>query len=683
MKMKLKKVFIQLNRNSLFLIAKILVLTGSTIALFSQDLAILFNDALRNETTSYMLLIPIIFAYLIYRKRKMLKVTVSADNSNEPKETKHIPLLCGALLTPTAILLYWYGSYTFTPLENHMLTLPIFVGGLTLILFNAQTLRQLAFPTAFLAFLIPPPSEVLYALGSTLSALSSEIPNAIINAFGIPSTITTEYVNAPTIVMTRPDSSQLEFTVDIACSGIYSLIGFMIFAVFTAYIIRDKTWKKLAIILLGIPLIYTLTIIRITIILLLGYYYGETLALEIFHLTGSIILIFIGTILLLIIAEKLFKAQVFRSAQPECPKCNPKVKNNDEFCLECGRILKSPSIKINKIDIAKMVIVSLIIALLLSIQAPVFALTKATPVIVTNTPYGPQVSTEILPQIPEYSLLFYYRDTAFEKKAKQDMSLAYIYLPRNETYEPIFVTIEIASTRSSLHRWETCLITWPLSKGYQPRVTQLELKDIKLNEKPPILGRYFAFIYKNTNETQAVLYWYETTTFTINQTSQQKYVKLSLIAYPSPEDLSNIESQLIKIAKIIVNYWQQVKTWSQITMIISQNGATLAAISSAILMVIIVVYAFQVKRQREINTKAYSKLSKIHQQIIDAVKKTGEKTTPTLKNIKRTCEGTFCKKISNANLKKKLTELEKIGFVKRAIANMSDEPLLIWKAQIK
>jgi len=681
--MKLKKVFIQLNRNSLFLTAKILVLAGSTIALFSQDLAILFNDALQNETTSYMLLIPIIFAYLIYRKRKMLKATVSVDNSSEPKETRHIPLLCGALLTLTAILLYWYGSYTFTPLENHMLMLPIFMGGLTLILFNAQTLRQSAFPIAFLAFLIPPPSEVLYALGSTLSALSSEIPNAIINAFGIPSTISTEYVNAPTIVLTRPDSSQLEFTVDIACSGIYSLIGFMIFAVFTAYIIRDKKWKKLAIILLGIPLIYTLTIIRITIILLLGYYYGETLALEIFHLTGSIILIFIGTILLLLIAEKLFKAQVFRSAQPECPNCNPKVKNNNEFCLECGRILKSPSIKINKFDIAKMAIISFTVVLLLSIQAPVFALTKATPIIVTNTTYGPQTSTEILPQIPEYSLLFYYRDTEFEKKAKQDMSLVYIYLPKSETHEPIFVTIEIASTRSSLHRWETCLITWPLSKGYQPRVNQLELKDIKLNENPPVLGRYFAFTYKDTNETQAVLYWYETTIFTISQTSQQKHVKLSLIAYPSPEDLLNIEFQLTKVAKVIVNYWQQVKTWSQITMIISQNGATLAAISSAMLMAIIIVYAFQVKRQTEANKKAYNKLSETHQQVIDAVKKTSEKTTPILKNIRTTYEETVGNKISITNLKEHLAELEKIGFVKRAIANTNDEPLLIWKAQIK
>jgi len=681
--MKVEEVFTKLNKNSLFLTAKILVLAGSTIALFSQDLAILFNDALQNETTSYMLLIPIIFAYLIYRKRKMLKAAVSVDNSNEPKETRHVPLLCGALLTLTAILLYWYGSYTFTPLENHMLTLPLFVGGLTLILFNAQTLRQLVFPIALLAFLIPPPSEILYALGSALSMLSSEIPNAIINAFGIPSTINAEYINAPTIILTRPDGTSLEFTVDIACSGIYSLIGFMVFAIFTAYIIRDKKWKRLAIILFGIPLIYTLNIIRITIILMLGYYYGETLALEIFHLTGSIILIFIGTILLLFIAEKLFKAQVFRRTQLECSKCNPKVKNNNEFCLECGRILKSPSVKMKKFDIAKMAVVSLIIALLLSIQAPIFALTKATPIIVTNTPYGQQASTEILPKLPEYDLFFYYRDTEFEEKAKQDMSLVYIYLPRNETYEPVFVAIEIASKRSSLHRWETCLITWPMSKGYQPRVTQLELKDIKLNENPPILGRYFAFTYTDTNETQAVLYWYETTIFTINHTSQQKNVKLSLIAYPSPEDLSNIEIQLTKIAKVIVNYWQNVKTWSQITMLISQNGATLAAVSSAILIIIILLYAFQVKIQIEANTKAYSKLSKIHQQIIDAVKKTGEKTTPTLKNIKTTYEETVGNKISNTNLKKKLTELEKIGFVKRAIANINDEPLLIWKAQIK
>ena len=43
--------------------------------------------------------------------------------------------------------------------------------------------------------------------------------------------ISTAYGN-PTITITQPNGTPLSFTVDIACSGIYSLIGFLIFAVF-------------------------------------------------------------------------------------------------------------------------------------------------------------------------------------------------------------------------------------------------------------------------------------------------------------------------------------------------------------------------------------------------------------------------------------------------------------------
>lgn len=174
-----------------------------------------------------------------------------------------------------------------------MLALPIFVAGLTLILFSPQTMRQLTFPICFLIFLTPPPSEILYALGATFSTISSEASNAIVNAMGIPSIITSEYDN-PTITITRPDGSTIPFTVDIACSGIYSLIGFLIFAVFIAYIIRDKPWKKLALIIVGLPLVYLLNIIRITITLILGYHYGEALALQAFHLLGGWILVFLG-----------------------------------------------------------------------------------------------------------------------------------------------------------------------------------------------------------------------------------------------------------------------------------------------------------------------------------------------------------------------------------------------------
>ena len=261
----------------------------------------------------------------------------------------------------------------------------------------------------------------------------------------------------------------------------------------------------------------------------------------------------------------------------------------------------------------------------------------------------------------------------------------YIYSPDNESKEPIWVAIEIASTRSSLHRWETCLINWYISKGYQPKVTQIELKDITLNENPPIIGRYFAFTYRNTNQTQAVLYWYETATFTINQTSQRKNVKISLIAFPnSPENLPIIEAQLTTIAETVTKYWQPIKTWSQITMIVSQNGLTLTAITTTILATIIIIYLLEIQRQKKANTNAYHKLSEVNKQTADIVKETENKRLiPTLSNIAETYREKTGKPITKTHLLKSLTEVEKTGIIKRIIINNKDEPLVIWKTQIK
>ena len=672
-----------LTQSNLLLIIKVAVIPIATLTLFAQDLIIIFSDAFQSEITSYLLAIPALFTYLVYRKRKMLRAVIPLE-FEEPKKTRHFPLIWGTLLSATAILLYWHGSYSFTPLEYHMLALPLFAAGLTLILFNPQTLRQLAFPIAFLIFLMPPPSEILYALGTTLSTVSAEASNTIVNTLGISSAIASEYDN-PTIVITTLNGIPLTFTVDIACSGIYSLIGFLIFAVFIAYLIRDKTWKKLALILVGLPLIYLLNIIRITTILILGYYYGEDLALQAFHLLGGWILIFLGTLLLLTISEKIFKTQIFTKTRLNCPNCNPKPDPKEDFCTVCGILLKPSSFSTKKSDIAKIIAIAASVILLISVQAPVFALTQTSPAVIINTPSGQQISTNILPQISGYNLHFAYRDSEFEQQAKQDMSLVYIYSSQNESKEPIWVAIEIASTRSSLHRWETCLITYPLSHGYAPKVNQIELKDIKLNENPPIIGRYFTFTYTRTNQTQAVLYWYETATFTINQTSQQKNAKISVIAYPdSPEDLPNIELQLTNIAENIVKYWQPIKTWSQITMLISQNGLTVATVTTTVLAALTIFYLFEIHRQKKANTNAYHKLSEVNKQTADIVKETEKKCLiPTLISILETYREKTGKTITKTQLLKRLTEVEKTGIVKRTFTNNNDEPIVIWKTQIQ
>jgi len=674
--------FSSINRNSLWLTTKIITLVSMTVLLFANDLTMLFADALEQEATSYILVVPIILAYLIYRKRKMLKAVLSLENTQQQKQTRYLPTIAGILLTLTAILLYWHGSYTFTPLEYHMLALPIFASGIVLILFNPQTLRQLAFPICFLFFLVPPPSEILYTIGATLSNLSSIASNTIINLIGIPSTLTTEYGN-PTIIITRPDGAILNFTVDVACSGIYSLMGFFIFSMLIAYIIRDKTWKKAALILTGMPIIYLFNIVRITTILAIGYHYGETLALQVFHLLGGWVLIFIGTLLLLFISEKILKTKIFTTKPIQCPQCNPTPQPNINFCHKCGRIIKPLQAKIPKLGIIKVITVIATVLLLISIQAPVFALTQSPAVVITSGSTGQQVSTEILPKIPEYTLQFAYRDTDFEELAKQDMAIAYLYTPTNESDLPIWATLEIATARSALHRWETCLVNYPLQQGWKPKVIQIDLRDIQITENPPIISRYFVFTYTKTNLTQAVLYWYETSTFTINSTSQQKNVKISLIAYPeNSSELAQIENKLVTIAKQITNYWEPIKIWSSITMILSQNGGYIAVATSILLALNIAIYTIKTRNQKKANRNAYEKLSTPNKQLIDTIKETEKTTIPTLDKIAVNYQETTGQPVTEDALLQKLAELEKTELIYNRIANKQDEPIHSWKTQI-
>lgn len=670
-----------LGRTDVAMVLKVAMIVAALLVFYSQDLNEIFSDALQNEATSHILVIPLLLAYLIYRKRRILRAVASYKTSNQPKSAGRLVVLSGILLCTTAIMLYWYGSYTFTPLEYHILTLPIFTAGLTLAIFNWQTFRHAAFPIAFLIFLTPPPSRILYWLGSTLSVISVEASNAILNGLGIKSVLSGDYGN-PAIIISRPNGTTMTFMVDIACSGIYSLIGFLIFAAFIAYIARDKPWKKAVIFLIGLPLVYLLNIIRITIISTIGYYSGEQLALEVFHLLGGWVLIFTGTLVLLAVTERVFKTRILTKRQSTeiCNKCNPNSLAQEDFCSYCGRVLKYPQIKLRKSDVAKIATIIIAMIVLIAMQTPVFPLAKGPAPFVIQTPNGEEGNTQILPQVPGYTLSFIYRDEYFEQIAKQDYSLVYAY---NKSEEIVWVGFEVVPTRSYVHLWEECLIMWPETHGYQPKVAQLDLRDIQIMQNPPVIARYFAFQYTNTNQTQVVLYWVETSEFMVNNTTERKHVKISLITYPpTSQNITEVENQLQPFATAIANHWEPIKTWTQIALMMSKNGLTLTAAAVALLVAAVIFNTIEKIKAKKANTNFYNKLSTTSKVTIDAVAQAEKKYVPTLENITKTYQTLNLETTTKERLLQELVGFEKAGLVSNQIANKQDEPIQIWKSNL-
>jgi len=671
-----------LPRNKMALGIKVVTIILATIAIYFQDLVMVANETIRSELSSYIIAIPFLLTYLLYRKRKMLRATIPFERTNPTRKPKYTHEIVGALTCLAAFLLYWHGSYTFHSLEYHIISLPVFTAGLTLIIFNTKTLEVLAFPIAFLLFLTPPPIETIYAAGATLSVISSEAAYQMLKAMGLPVSLENQY-GTPVIILQKPEGP-LPFAIDIACTGIYSLIGFTIFTAFVAYIARGPAWKKAPPFLAGFPLIYALNITRVIIIVLIGNQYGTETAMQAFHLLGGWVLIFIGTLILLTLSEKIFKIQFFtiKPKATPCNYCNQNPAIMQHFCPACGKLLNPMNIRLSKRDLAKIFILIITAILIVNLQVPVFALTEGPTEVTIQTLGGEQTTRQILPEIQGYTTKFIYRDKEFEEIARQDASIIYAYIPTNGSKTNIWVTIEVASTRAVLHRWERCLITYPQEHGYL-KATQLDLREVQLLENPPIIGLYFAFEWIKSNDIQVVLYWYEKAFFNTGSNLEQKHVKISLIAFTkNPENIHIIEEQLLPFGQAIASYWQPIKTWSQIALLIAQNGNTLITITTIALLGIVGIQVIKNQKEKKSNLKVYNKLGSEERLILQAVHQATQKAKPTGNTIASSYQKLAKKTIQLSLLIEKLSAAEEASLIKREITSQDDEPVLIWKNQV-
>lgn len=660
-----------------------LILSGilvlfTIMVVYGQDLMILVNEAARNEALTYVVLIPFLACSLIYRKRKLVKASLAMEALRSREERISLSEIAGFALCISAFLLYWYGSYTFYPLEYHIASLLIFILGTARVLLDTGTLKAVVFPIFLLIFLIPLPLSIIFAAGGALGNFNTQASYELLRMTGTPVALSSEF-GPPTLEVSNPPASPIRFGVDIPCSGIYSLIAFAMFAVFIAYIARGSIIRKIALFFIGFLMLQTLNILRITLTVLIAYRIGEELAMNLFHTFSGWLLIFVGMLLLLTTSERILHLRIFGTARKaaSCPKCDDESRGVGSFCPRCGSYLENRRVKLPKrfwVKIATVVLVSYLA--MISIQAPVLVFAQR----LTISNPGSGANADVLPQIADYHLTFLYRDQEFEEMSHQDASLLYAYVSPNISNPTVYVLIAVADSITNLHSWESCLFTLQTAQGYSQLITVTDSRDVQLLQGLSITARYFTFQHP-ADYSQVTLYWYQEGLFKTGSTIEPRYIRINLITLTANDtNCPILEKKLLNIGQSVAAYWEPTRAQS----VVSLGIPTMQALLVAVVFISIVTQAGQYTkewRRRTTNFKIFDRLASSEEKLLyKAINGLHEKTRrTTTQDIVSVIRETTGKELQTSGLIQMLVHLEKNRIINADIADVEGQPRLVWK----
>lgn len=230
------------------------------LATFHQHFLWLWNKGWHNEYYGHGLLIPLISAFLIYRRRHELAAL--------PRHA------------------YWPGLLFLTAgLALHILAitrdvnfvqgfgLVSIIAGLTLWLYGWRVGVALLFPLCFLLFMVPMGRLLVDALAQPMQLISAKMAGAAAAFAGIPAVVQGTSIKLP----------DYTFEVAIPCSGLKSAIAMTALGALYAHVLQGAFWQRLAVFAMSLPAALLANGMRIWLTLVLARSFGNGAADGFFH----------------------------------------------------------------------------------------------------------------------------------------------------------------------------------------------------------------------------------------------------------------------------------------------------------------------------------------------------------------------------------------------------------------
>jgi exosortase B len=144
------------------------------------------------------------------------------------------------------------------------------------------------FPLLYFGFAVPPPNFLLDQVTSPLKTLVSSIATHVLSFFGFP-------ISRQGVVL---NIAQYQLLVEDACSGMNSLIGLTAISLFYIYIMRRSSWRyALLLMLFVIPIAILANIVRIMTLVLITYFFGDSVGQSFIHGTAGVLLFVVALLM--------------------------------------------------------------------------------------------------------------------------------------------------------------------------------------------------------------------------------------------------------------------------------------------------------------------------------------------------------------------------------------------------
>lgn len=258
------------------------------LALFYPALRWLVGEWLGNDYYSHGPLVPLISAFFAWRLW-----------TRWPAEQRRVAT-APAGLVPAGVGLAVY-LYALTQAAYFVATLALLavLAGVIWYLLGPAALRRLAFPLAFLVFMIPLP--FVEPLSVPLAQITGAISAAVVRLFGVSITVNGAQVSLP----------NAQLVVGAQCSGLRSIVTLLTLVGLVVFVVEGPWWSKALLALSSIPIAALGNVLRVSSLLGVANVWGADTAFQYYHDYSGIVF-FASAVVLLILFSRWFGCREIR-----------------------------------------------------------------------------------------------------------------------------------------------------------------------------------------------------------------------------------------------------------------------------------------------------------------------------------------------------------------------------------